>query len=164
MINEVYKILKERLNGIAGVKHIDWFNDQYSGIIHTEPGILIEFVGNQRTETLQGQTQQIELSVRIHVYSKVIMREDKSVDEGKIDSHFEIVKEVYRRLQGYRSKIYRQEPEDNNELIFNSMQRTGIEHHQYMRGWFVTTQDFQMMGYDIEETLTTTRPEPRFRL
>ena len=157
MINEVYKILKERLNGIAGVKHIDWFNDQYSGIIHTEPGILIEFVGNQRTETLQGQTQQIELSVRIHVYSKVIMREDKSVDEGKIDSHFEIVKEVYRRLQGYR---YGQ----GNELTFNTMQRTGIEHHQYMRGWFVTTQDFQMMGYDIEETLTTTRPEPRFRL
>ena len=154
MINEVYKILKERLNGISGVKHIDWFNDQYSGIIHSEPGIFIEFVGNQRAETLRGQTQQIELNVRIHVYSKVIMKEDKSVDEGKIDSHFEIVQEVYRRLQGYR---YGQ----GNGLTFNSMQRTGIEHHQYMRGWFVTTQDFTMMGYDIEEGLTATRPKLR---
>jgi len=42
MLNEIYKALKERLSGIEGVKHLDWFNDQYNGIIHAEPGIFIE--------------------------------------------------------------------------------------------------------------------------
>ena len=141
MLNEVYKQLKERLEGISEVKHLDWFNDQYSGIIHTEPGIFIEFIGNQRTETLRGQVQQIAIKVRIHVYSKVISKEDKSLPEAKINTHFEIVKEVYRRLQGYRYG-------ESGQLLFNSMQRVAIEHHQYLRGWFVTTQDFEMMGYE----------------
>ena len=151
MLLKVYNVLKARLEGITGVKHIDWFNDQYEGIIHIEPGIFIDFPEPINLETLRGETQQGKLITRIHVYSKVIAMQDKSLNQEAIERHFEIVKEVFRRLQGFRSG-------ENGKLLFNSMMRVNLTHHQYMQGWFVTTQDFESIVYDIEEKTTIAKP------
>lgn len=133
------------------MKIIDWFNDQYAGTIHAEPGIFIEFPDPIIWETLREQTQQGQLTIRIHVFSKVIAMTDKSLNTDAIQRHFEITKEVFQRLQGYREQ-------NGDTLLFNSMMRTNTMHHQYMQGWFVTTQDFECEVYDIQEVQTTQRP------
>jgi len=110
------------------------------------------------TETLSGQTQRIDVRVTIHVYSKILAKEDKSLPQDKIDRHFEIVKEVYKRLQGWRKGI------DEKTILFNSMQRVSLQNHQYMQGWFVTTQDFVMEAYEIEEKQTIQKPAVNLKL
>ena len=104
--------------------------------------------------TTRKATQHGDLTVRIHVFSKLVAMQDKSLDKTVIEKHFAIVQEAYTRLQGFREN-------DGENLIFNSMNRTVFQHHQYLQGWFVTTQDFECMIYNIEEELTHAVPEPQ---
>ncbi len=140
MLLKPYNYLKHLLFDIKGVKIIDWFNDQYSGIIHAEPAIFIEFHKPFRFETLQKTVQQSEFAVRIHLASKAIQKQDKTINESILDTHFAICEEIYHKIQSQRMQ-------EGDMLIFNSLMRTAYEHHQYMRGWMVTTQDFEGMIY-----------------
>ena len=139
MLNQVFKLIKQKLSDIEGIKIIDWFNDQYGGIIHTEPGIFLEFVGTIQTRQMSKEVDEYDVRLRVHLYSKLIMKEDKSFDEAKIDKHFELVEQIYQRLQGYWY--------ESEEMKINSLQRVEMEHHQYLRGWFVTTQDYAFVVY-----------------
>ncbi|MEA3450281.1 MAG: hypothetical protein U9Q83_00090 [Bacteroidota bacterium] len=152
MLLPVYNALQTKLNGIPNVQHLDWFNDQYAGTIHAEPGIFIEFPEPIPTEILRKNTQQGELIIRIHVYSKAVAQIDKSIDKTVIAKHFDITEEVFQRLQGFRSA-------DEDKLLFNSLDRTAFQHHQYMQGWFVTTQDFECIIYDMKPEDTTPAPD-----
>lgn len=140
MLLEPYQKLKEKLTGINLVKKIDYFNDQYSGILHTIPVLFIEFPETLRFETISKQQQQADFKARIHVVSKVMQNADKSIDENSIGQHFTICNDVFFRLQGYRA-------DDGTRLIFNSLTRTVFEHHQEMQGFMVTTQDFEGIIY-----------------
>lgn len=151
MLLPVYNALQTKLDGIQDVKHLDWFNDQYAGTIHAEPGIFIEFPDDIPMATVRKATQQGDLTIRIHVYSKLVPMQDKSLDKSIIEKHFAIVQEVFKRLQGFRA-------ESGDNLLFNSMNRTIFQHHQYMEGWFVTTQDFETMLYEMEQFQEITSP------
>lgn len=153
MLLKAYNALQTKLNDIPNIKHLDWFNDQYAGTIHAAPGIFIEFKDPLIMETLSKGVQQAPFSTTIHVYSKVVPQQDKSLDLVKIAEHFEIVQEVYSRLHGFRAN-------DGDNLLFNSLSRKAYQHHQYMQGWFVTTQDFESIIYDIAETTVAPSPKP----
>ena len=153
MLLKVYNALQTRLNSIPEVKLIDWFNDQYAGTIHAEPGIFIEFPEPILWETLRQQTQQGKLIVRVHAYSKVIAMQDKNLNTDAIDKHFTITQAIFACLQGFRQP-------DGDHLLFNSMMRTNLTHHQYMQGWFITTQDFECNIYDIQQLPSTQKPLP----
>jgi hypothetical protein len=143
MLLQPYRKIKERLQGIASIKLIDWFNDQYGGVIHTEPCLFIEFLNAIEMDTLSGKTQEGEMTVRVHSVSKVLAYKDNRINETAIESHELINKAVYGLLQGYRAS-------NGEALIFNSMMRRRYEHHHYMQGWMVTTQDFDCIVYDLE--------------
>jgi len=96
--------------------------------------------------------------VRVHAFSKLVAMQDKSFDKTVISAHFDLVNEIYRLLQGFSADY------DDGNKLFNSMMRTGSEHHQYMQGWFVTTQDFSSIVYDIEPDMqTVVRPPVEIR-
>lgn len=140
MLLTPYRALKSQLSQISGIKLVDWFNDQYAGTIHTAPAIFVEFPNQLRFETLRKGVQQAPFLVRIHMVSKVIMKQDNSVEEAKVEQHFTSCEAIYNRLHGLRHI-------DNEKLIFNSLSRSNFEHHQEMKGWMVTLQDFEAMIY-----------------
>jgi len=153
MLLKPYKNIKDRLSGVTGVKHIDWFNDQYSGIIHTAPAVFIEFPNPLIFETLNETIQQAPLLVRVHTASKVLSEKDKSINELQVETHFAICNEIFKLLQGYRGT-------DGELLIFNSLLRTQFLHHQYLKNWMISTQDFAGMLYEHGITRDViTRPE-----
>lgn len=43
MLNEIYKQVKRCLNTVPGLQGVEWFNNQYQGIIHAEPVVFVEF-------------------------------------------------------------------------------------------------------------------------
>jgi hypothetical protein len=140
MLLTPYRALKSQLSQISGIKLIDWFNDQYAGTIHTAPAIFVEFPNQLRFETLRKGVQQAPFLVRVHMVSKVIMKQDNSVEEIKVEQHFTSCDAIYNRLQGLRHI-------ESEKLVFNSLSRSAFEHHQYLKGWMITTQDFESMIY-----------------
>ena len=157
MLLKVYNELQTKLIDVPNVKLVEWFNDQYSGTIHAEPGIFIEFPNPIPMETLRKKTQQGDLLIRIHVYSKLIAKVDKSLDKSIIERHFNITDSVFQLLQGFRSV-------EGDKLLFNSLDRIEIQHHQYLQGWFVTTQDFECVLYDIKSEILTPTPSPEITI
>lgn len=153
MLLKPYNYLKNQLSSIAEIKLIDWFNDQYSGTIHTAPAVFIEFPGNLRFETLRKNVQQAPFIARIHTISKVLMNADNSIDAASIQLHENINDAIYARLQGCRLI-------DTDRLLCNSLSRSVYEHHQYLQGWMVTTQDFESVIYQHEvPAITIPRPD-----
>ncbi len=154
MLLKTYQKIKQKLSVIPEVKLLTWFNDQYEGTIHTVPAIFIEFPNELLLETLSKKNQQAPLTVRIHTVSKLISETDGSINETDIESHEAINDQVYNLLHGLVAK-------ENDKLIFNSLARTRYLQHQYLQGWYVTTQDFEGIIYEnqIEQTLTTI-PKP----
>lgn len=153
MLLKLYQNLKNQLLTINDVKIIEWFNDQYAGTIHAAPAIFIEFPGQIRFETLRKQTQQAPFIARIHMVSKAIMKQDMSIDESLVSAHFDSCEQIYQLLQGHRAV-------DGDNLLFNSLSRSVFEHHQYMKGWLVTTQDFEAMLYQFSPAgIITDKPD-----
>ncbi|OQY03232.1 MAG: hypothetical protein B6I20_05495 [Bacteroidetes bacterium 4572_117] len=122
------------------MKQIEYFNDQYSGVLHTAPVLFIEFPDALQFETLDKTTQQALFKVRIHAVGKVMHKADKSISESSLETHFGICNDIWLRLQGFRA-------EDSGKMTFNSLARTTFEHHQELSGFMVTYQDFEGVVY-----------------
>jgi len=146
MQNQIFQKIKDRLNSIEGIKLIDRFNNQYEGIIINSPNIYIEFVGPTKTQTQRYKTQLCITKLRVHLVSKILMLQDKSISNDSIESHDLFVDQIYNLLQGYSFT-------ENGITLFNSMNRIELEEHNYNQGWFITTQDFEMTAYLREEFL-----------
>ena len=150
-----YQQLKQQLTGIANVKLIEYFNDQYAGVLHTSPVLFIEFPQPLEFETRSKDEQQAAFTVRVHTVTKVMHNADKSIDETGLDKHFGICNDVFIRLQGFRA-----EDTANKRLIFNSLARTRFEHHQEMQGFMVSTQDFEGIIFDYMPELQKVAKPP----
>jgi hypothetical protein len=154
MLLPVYNQIKQTLTAITAIKLIDWFNAQYDGIIHTSPCIFIEFPEQLNFQTLSRDVQQAELKIGIHLVSKVMSAQDKSIDEASIAAHDVNCNEIYKLIQGKRDNT-------GDWLQYNSLNRTGYRHYHDLQGWFVTVQDFECMIYQksVKDMITIARPE-----
>ncbi len=143
------------LNAISNVEHIEWFNDQYNGTIHTTPIIFVEFPEELRFQTLAGANQQAELVVRIHVVSKAVANQAGGILPAVLVAHEEINHAVFEAL-------HRLDYIPNGTIVHNALTRVALQHHQYLQGWLVTTQDFLAMIYQRESNMNTATPEIEF--
>ena len=157
MLLKPYRILKDRLTGIPNVKLIDFFNDQYSGIIHAQPGIFIEFHEDLNFETLNFKVKQAELKLRIHIYSKILTDTDKSINEANLETHEAIYNEVVNRLEGYNYK-------EGDKLLFNSLTEFKYAQEQKVNGWHISFHDFEAMIYKFPTVTTHAKPSPNINV
>lgn len=158
MLLDAYKAIKAKLLADVNtpeevIKLIDWFNDQYSGTIHTAPAVFVEFPVPLKLKTLRGGFQQAPLTVRIHVATKALSDQAKKIHENKLQEHENLVEKVYKSLHGFGASY------SNGKKLFISLDRFDLTHHQYIKGWLMTTQDFQSQIYQHEEVATGTIDE-----
>ena len=67
--------------------------------------------------------------------------------------HENFVESVYNSLHGFGASYA---PE---KKLFNSLNRFDLTHHQYMKGWLMTTQDFSTTIYQHFDEITGTIDE-----
>lgn len=148
MLLQAYDALSAKLGAITQIKLIDWFNDQYSnGIIHITPAVFVEFPVPMRFKTNREQFQQSDFTVRIHLANVAIADASKRIQRSVLAEHETVVQEIYRALHGCWAML-------TPELkLFDSLDRTAYQHHQYMQGFLVTTQDFQSRIYQHAEAV-----------
>ena len=150
MLLQPFLKIKDKLTAdVAGIKFVDWFNDQYAGTIHTAPAVFVEFPTELRFQTLRAQFQQSPFTVRIHLATKALADQTKHINPQLIEQHEIMTDEIYYALQGFGTQL------SPTQKLFESLGRTAYKHHQYMQGWLVTTQDFESRIYQHAEIKPT---------
>lgn len=150
MLLEAYQSIKTQIEAkVPGIKYTDWFNDQYSGTIHTAPACFIEFPNPLEFKTLRREFQQAQFTVRIHLASKAYSDQAKRIDPALIAEHENLTQQIFYAISGLGAMY------NPSQILFTSLQRTSYEHHQYMKGWLMTTQDFVSLIYQHHQTEPT---------
>ena len=78
LIAEKFGILLDPETGIVSdasnsrLKDIQWFNNQYEGVIHTSPVVLVEFAALDITAETK-QTNSCQINIRLHVVARYVL-------------------------------------------------------------------------------------------
>jgi len=164
MLLQAYSKIKEQLLSAFPDMYIDWFNDQYEGIIHTAPAIFVEFPVPLQLKTLRENFQQAPFTVRIHAVTKALADQKKTIKQSKLQEHDTIVEGIFTALHRFHCNYA------DGKKLFTSLNRFNLTHHQYIKGWLMTTQDFSSLIYQhadepegtINELDISGRPEYNF--
>lgn len=132
MLYPHYKSIKGRLNAqVAGLKTIQWFNNQYAGIIHAEPLALIEFPDGMDVNAVSKNTYRTELPIRIHVISRAVSDSDEVIGDNQIEAHDDLVNEVLTALKHFI-------PASADVVLSTALAHTRYQTVHEYKGWLVT--------------------------
>lgn len=161
MLNKFYLSIKaalspatESLNG-----DIEWFNDQYSGVIAKAPVVYVEFPEAQEVSEVSKNMTRVPVNVRLHVVSKVITKVDNTVPDVAISDHEMIargVRDVLRGLILTQTVVITPATEElpavtQTNNISEKLLWTKWQHNHQLNGWMVTYIDFVFRTTDFSE-------------
>jgi hypothetical protein len=137
MLFPLYKSVKTRLAlQVSDLKSIQWFNNQYEGIIHAEPLVLVEFPDGLDINEISKTSSRSDCSVRIHVISKSISDTDEDISDTQVETHDALVLAVTTALN-HHTPLSEVEGPLGSKLIHTQYKIV----HEY-KGWLVTMLTF----------------------
>lgn len=123
----------------GSVKDIAWFNNQYEGIIHTTPLILIDFKPLAFTKATK-EARRTPIGISLHVVSEVISASDKDVEDAQTIEHEDIAGRLIETVDGKQIDF------NGEYLITQPLNMTGYTHYHNYKGFMVTIIDFETKG------------------
>lgn len=137
MLLPIYQSIKSHLKlQVTGLKDVQWFNNQYAGIIHVEPLALIEFPDVLDINEISKTTSRANCTIRVHVISKSITDSDDVISDSQVELHDALVLTITSALQHYAPLTETDIPL-GSKLIHTQYQIV----HTY-KGWLVTLLTF----------------------
>ncbi|MCD7838848.1 MAG: hypothetical protein LUG65_08050 [Clostridiales bacterium] len=121
----------------GGIQDIQWFNNQYEGVIHIAPCLFIEFsplVINRQTK----QTNTTDIGIRLHVVSEVVSESDGYIPDSDVLQHEKL---AHQALDSVEDK-----PLTFLEEETRSLRLSGWTHYHKYNGWMVTLIDLKTKG------------------
>lgn len=154
MYLQLYKAIKQRVADVFGMeldpltgmvsdtgesplKDIQWFNNQYEGVIHAAPALFIEFGGLDFSRTTK-QAQTTPISIRLHVVSEVMSDSDGEIRDADVAAHEEIARKVLQAMEEVRLPF---ECGETRPIRLASW----THNHKYY-GWMVTLLGLETKG------------------
>ncbi|MGM9798285.1 MAG: hypothetical protein ACI3ZY_12105 [Parabacteroides sp.] len=119
------------------LKDIQWFNNQYEGVIHTTPALFIEF-GELNFSHIMKTSQTTPISIRLHVVSEVLSESDGEIRDEDVAAHEEIVRKVLQAIEEVRL------PFDGGET--RPIRLASWTHNHKYNGWMVTLLGLETKG------------------
>lgn len=139
----IYETLRPvLLAAVPEAKVIEWFNNQYEGIIHATPAVFVEFPDELPMGQMGNGVDGADTIIRIHLVSKVLSGQDGQMNADNIREHFDGVKTIHSALRGWSHE---------GEVSCNSLLRVAMQHHPYNKGWLITTQDYSTSLYEQQD-------------
>ena len=123
--------------GESPLKDIQWFNNQYEGVIHATPSLFIEFGGLDFSRTTK-QAQTTPISIRLHVVSEVMSDSDGEIRDADVAAHEEIARKVLQAMEEVRLPF---ECGETRPIRLASW----THNHKYY-GWMVTLLGLETKG------------------
>ena len=143
LIAEKFGILLDPETGIVSdasnsrLKDIQWFNNQYEGVIHTSPVVLVEFAALDITAETK-QTNSCQINIRLHVVSETRDESDGDMRDGDVLWHEKLARDVLHAVNGYRL--------DFAEGKTRPLKQVSWEHYHKYNGWMVTLVGLKTKG------------------
>lgn len=143
LIAEKFGILLDPETGIVSdasnsrLKDIQWFNNQYEGVIHTSPVVLVEFAALDITAETK-QTNSCQINIRLHVVSETRDESDGDMRDGDVLWHEKLARDVLDAVNGYRL--------DFEEGKTRPLKLVSWEHYHKYNGWMVTLVGLKTKG------------------
>lgn len=135
MLREIYMQIKQLANTVPGVQDVTWYNQQYEGVIHVEPGVFIEFPDPIVPDPVSKTNKMAPLRIRVHVFSSILSEADGSVPDGQVEDHDNLAENVLNVLDGITLV------KDEKELKVLKM--ISWQHYHKWSGWMVTFIEFE---------------------
>ena len=154
MYLQLYKAIKQRVacafgmeldpltgmvsdTGESPLKDIQWFNNQYEGVIHTTPTLFIEF-GELSFRHVTKTTDATTISLRLHVVSEVWSESDGEIRDDDVAAHEEIARKVLQAMEEVRL------PFEGGET--RPIRLASWTHNHKYYGWMVTLLGLETKG------------------
>ena len=154
MYLQLYKAIKQRVADAFGLeldpltgrvsdigdsplKDIQWFNNQYEGVILVSPSLFIEFGGWEFSRTTK-QALTTPISIRLHVVSEVMSESDGEIRDDDVAAHEQIARKVAEALDEVRL------PFENGET--RPLRLASWTHNHKYYGWMVTLVGLETKG------------------
>ena len=154
MYLQLYKAIKQRVADAFGLeldpltgrvsdigdsplKDIQWFNNQYEGVILVSPSLFIEFGGLEFSRTTK-QALTTPISIRLHVVSEVMSESDGEIRDDDVAAHEQIARKVAEALDEVRL------PFENGET--RPLRLASWTHNLKYYGWMVTLVGLETKG------------------
>lgn len=119
------------------LKDIQWFNNQYEGVIHTTPALFIEFGGLDFSRTTK-LAQTTPISIRLHVVSEVMSDSDGEIRDDDVAAHEQIARKVLQAMEEVKL------PFENGET--RPLRLASWTHNHKYYGWMVTLVGLETKG------------------
>ena len=154
MYLQLYKAIKQRVADAFGLeldpltgrvsdigdsplKDIQWFNNQYEGVILVSPSLFIEFGGLEFSRTTK-QALTTPISIRLHVVSEVMSESDGEIRDDDVAAHEQSARKVAEALDEVRL------PFENGET--RPLRMASWTHNHKYYGWMVTLGGLETKG------------------
>jgi len=170
MFKFIFLLLKQRLNTLAQLHEIDWFNNQYElseeeEVIYSCPAAYIEFLPVADLTSQPRKLQKGSVRFRVHLVTEIYRDDDTSFHSAALE-HYDFVNLVYKKLLGHSAKLS-DHPDfaalantKKDQQVYNSITRTGISPDHNRKPLMLTIQEFSMTAYDFSAQKTYTKPDP----
>lgn len=124
-------------NDPAGLQDIQWFNNQYEGVVHTSPIVFVEFLPLSmiRTTKISNQT---DIAIRLHVVSSVSSSSDGHLPDRDIAQNEKLAHDIRCCVEE------KTQPFDAGET--RPLQLSGWTHQYKYNGWLITLMDLKTKG------------------
>lgn len=143
-LTPIFNAINEILSIEKSIKLITWYNQQEEiGTIHTMPAVLVEFPEPLQCQQMQGQFQQAELTVRLHLVSKIHATQDGNIPYLLVKAHEDVAQLIYHRVHLHKIIVQN----TYKGMITNTLTRTSCQFLTTPNGFAITIQDFQSMVY-----------------
>lgn len=119
------------------LKDIQWFNNQYEGVIHTTPALFIEFGGLEFSPATK-QALTTSISIRLHVVSEVMSESDGEIRDDDVAAHEQIARKVLQAMEEVKL------PFENGET--RPLRLASWTHNHKYYGWMVTLVGLETKG------------------
>ncbi|WP_288149393.1 hypothetical protein [Bacteroides acidifaciens] len=143
LIADKFGILLDPETGIvkdaakSHLKDIQWFNDQYNGVVHTSPVVFIEF--SRLDISLETkQTNSTQINIRLHIVTEIMNESDGDVRDEDVLMHEQLAHQVLDSVKDWRLDF------EENET--RPLRPVSWEHYHKYNGWMVTLIELKTKG------------------
>ena len=143
LIAESFGIVLDPKTGIVAdasksrLKDIQWFNNQYEGIVHTSPVVLVEFSELDISPATK-QTNTTNINIRLHIVSEVKDESDGDVWDEDVEWHEKLAHDVLQAVVRQRLRF-----EDHKTRPLDPV---SWRHYHKYNGWMVTLVELKTKG------------------
>lgn len=96
----MYQALKTALSQVEGLENVEWYNNQYEGIMNEKPTVLLEF-DPLEIEPVARMAGQTDIGIHLHVVSKACPEGEENILDATVEAHHTLAEEILDTIEGY---------------------------------------------------------------